>query len=255
MNVDLRGEMWTSYLFEPVGGFVCKLFSFSTTPPNKTTTSEFNWIEFKLYHQSKNNVIEKIYYLNATTSTPYIIDKTGVVSKDVTVLIAKENSDDNDYGVYMLPTLKESITYLQTVHCNIIGFFKFNPNATFDIKASSLVDKIHPINNFSSDGFTLENGWVDYSTTSITTMKANNGIVEINANLKSGEITDGTVIMKITDVELRPTKPSIPAQCITWNGTTYLNQGNVRILNTGEVKIYGITSQPKRLDFHVIYFV
>lgn len=255
MPIDLRGEICTSYVSTPVVGFVCKLFSFSVTPPSKNTNSEFNWMEFKLYHQTKDCVIEKKYYLNATTNTPYIVDKTGVVSNDITVLIAKVSSDDNEYGVYMLPTLKNSITYLQVIHCNILGFFKFNPNATFDVKASSLVEKIFPINNFSSDEFTLENNWVDYSSTSKTTLKSNNGIVEINGSLKGGLITDGTVIMKITDVELRPTKPSVFAPCITWDGTTYTTQGNIRILNNGEVLIYGLSSQPKRLDFHITYFV
>lgn len=255
MDIKQRGEMWTSYLDTPVAGFVCKLFSFSVTPPNKTATSEFNWCSFKIHHQNSSEKVTKEYYLNATTNNITLIDETGAIVNDLTVFIGKDISSDNNYNVYMLPTLNDSITYVQFTHCNILGFFKLNNNATFDVRASALSDKIYSVVNYNTNKLAPLNNWVDYSSLSKATIRGKNGIVEIDASLKSGLIADGTTILKIDDVKLRPSKPSTFTQCITWNGTTYKNEGNVRIESNGDIKLYGVATQPSRLDFHITYFV
>lgn len=250
LNCDIVTSTVFSSSFE--NGYCAKLMTFSPSPTNKTVTSDNNFLQIRVYQVSEGKSLVKEFYVDSTITTPILFDLTGDIPNNFECFIAKENDYTNDYGLFIKPSLSQSIVYVQVIRTNGKGFFNFNMYAEFNITKDNLFNVIEPLTNIKITTPNFQNGWTKYNSSNPTEIIEKGNSVEIICHAK-GSANDGTLIFNIPD-KLAP-RGTISVPCLTYNGSSNKLDGIVTINSSGEVKVYNLSNTaPLRLMFHVNYF-
>lgn len=254
--INLSGDIILQATGSTVPTNVAKIFS-CKKKINETTHNMGTNLIFRVYH-GLNKMVVKEYYICITLNDTVLYDLTPYVNDEAKCFL--DLKDDN-IDIYFKPTQLYANTTIQFIETPLsLGFFKTYNGAAFDTDVTTLTEIIEPttytlIDNKEEISFTYQNNWANFnSTTKRTVIKKGNNLVNIQLYATNGTLDDGTILLTIDDMSSIP-KNVITFPLTTYNNTNYANNGVAILTTDGNITLYNVGADAKRIFGNCSFYV